>query len=92
MGSSQSWSKKGADRSSKTKETKELQDNAGNNCTVHAGEENHARSGWTTSRRGQDHGVKSDRTPRGRVNQYDRGQRLMEKVRPFVPKLCIEDG
>jgi len=50
---------------------------------VHAGEENHARSGWTTSRRGQDHGVKSDMTPRGRVNQYDRGQRLMEKVRPL---------
>jgi len=34
---------------------------------VHAGEEDHARPGWTTSIRG--------RTIRGRVNQNNRGQR-----------------
>jgi len=41
---------------------------------VHAGEEGHARPGWTTSN--------VDRTLRGRVNQNDRGQGQMEKVRP----------
>jgi len=29
-------------------------------CQVHAGEEDHARPGWTTSRRGQDSLWKSD--------------------------------
>ena len=42
---------------------------------MHAGEEDHARPGWTTSIRGQD--------SRGRVSENDRRQRSMEKVRPW---------
>ena len=34
-------------------------DNARNTARVHAGEEDHARPGWTTSRRGQDSPWKS---------------------------------
>jgi len=68
----ESWSKEGTDRHCQSKvasilwshheETRELpgeRDNARNNCQVHAGEEDHARPGWTISIRGQDSPWKS---------------------------------
>ena len=56
-------------------------------CRVHAGEEDHARPGRTTSTREQDF-------PRGTVNQNDRGQRYMKKVGYVhgVANPLIKDG
>ena len=68
VGSWQSWGKEGTDRHRQSKEATIQWGNKGvawrkrqckEQCQVHAGEEDHARPGWTTLRRGQDSPWKS---------------------------------
>ena len=53
-------------------------------CQVHAGEEDHAQLGWTTSRRRQ--------APHGRVSQNDRTEINGESTSMAVASRRIEDG